>query len=86
MSHTVFSVESSALSPLLALRQPPYVSLDKNEYVRLIGEELVITCTSHNPNYKYMVSWISSNKVRLAGGCSFIQHWTGNILKVAMCN
>ncbi|KAJ8348150.1 hypothetical protein SKAU_G00267390 [Synaphobranchus kaupii] len=44
------------------LHQPPYVSLDKDEYVRLVGEELIITCTTHNHNLNFQVAWHSSGK------------------------
>ena len=39
------------------LRFPPYVFLDKDEYVRIVGEDLKIHCTTHNPNFNYIVTW-----------------------------
>uniref|UniRef100_A0A8C5BPV1 receptor protein-tyrosine kinase n=1 Tax=Gadus morhua TaxID=8049 RepID=A0A8C5BPV1_GADMO len=39
------------------LRFPPYVFLDKDEYVRIVGEDLQIHCTTHNPNFNYIVTW-----------------------------
>ncbi|XP_064207921.1 macrophage colony-stimulating factor 1 receptor-like [Anguilla rostrata] len=45
------------------LRHPPNVSLDKDEYVRLVGEELMITCTAHNPNLNYYVTWRSTGLI-----------------------
>ena len=31
--------------------------LDKDEYVRIVGEDLQIHCTTHNPNFNYIVTW-----------------------------
>ncbi|KPP77067.1 hypothetical protein Z043_103534 [Scleropages formosus] len=47
------------------LRFPPYVFLNSTEYIRLVGEELRISCKTHNPNFNYNVTWIhtSSNNV-----------------------
>uniref|UniRef100_A0A8C7L0G3 receptor protein-tyrosine kinase n=1 Tax=Oncorhynchus kisutch TaxID=8019 RepID=A0A8C7L0G3_ONCKI len=39
------------------LRFPPYVFLEKDEYVRIVGEKLRIHCTTHNPNFNYNVTW-----------------------------
>uniref|UniRef100_A0A665U0V3 receptor protein-tyrosine kinase n=1 Tax=Echeneis naucrates TaxID=173247 RepID=A0A665U0V3_ECHNA len=39
------------------LRFPPYVFLETDEYVRIVGEELKIRCTTHNPNFNYNVTW-----------------------------
>ncbi|KAJ8383635.1 hypothetical protein AAFF_G00216060 [Aldrovandia affinis] len=43
--------------PPLGLRQPPSVDLGKDQYVRLVGEGLNITCTTRNPNFSYNVTW-----------------------------
>uniref|UniRef100_A0A8C5D205 receptor protein-tyrosine kinase n=1 Tax=Gadus morhua TaxID=8049 RepID=A0A8C5D205_GADMO len=43
------------------LRFPPYVFLDKDEYVRIVGEDLQIHCTTHNPNFNYIVTWKHPN-------------------------
>ncbi|KAL4631354.1 macrophage colony-stimulating factor 1 receptor isoform X1 [Arapaima gigas] len=54
-----------SINVILKLRFPPYVFLDSPEYVRLVGEELQISCKTHNPNFNYNVTWIhtSRNKV-----------------------
>uniref|UniRef100_A0A4W5L9H9 receptor protein-tyrosine kinase n=1 Tax=Hucho hucho TaxID=62062 RepID=A0A4W5L9H9_9TELE len=44
------------------LRFPPYVLLEKDEYVRIVGEKLRIHCTTHNPNFNYNVTWNYSSK------------------------
>ncbi|CAB1325237.1 unnamed protein product, partial [Coregonus sp. 'balchen'] len=44
------------------LRFPPYVFLEKDEYVRIVGEKLRIHCTTHNPNFNYNVTWNYSSK------------------------
>jgi len=31
--------------------------LDKDEYIRIVGEQLKIHCTTHNPNFNYNVTW-----------------------------
>uniref|UniRef100_A0A8K9X799 receptor protein-tyrosine kinase n=1 Tax=Oncorhynchus mykiss TaxID=8022 RepID=A0A8K9X799_ONCMY len=46
------------------LRFPPYVFLEKDEYVRIVGEKLRIHCTTHNPNFNYNVTWNYSSKKR----------------------
>ncbi|KAM4622064.1 macrophage colony-stimulating factor 1 receptor [Polymixia lowei] len=46
------------------LRFPPYVFLEKDEYVRIVGEELKIRCTTHNPNFNYNVTWKYSTKMK----------------------
>uniref|UniRef100_A0A4W5L8H6 receptor protein-tyrosine kinase n=1 Tax=Hucho hucho TaxID=62062 RepID=A0A4W5L8H6_9TELE len=46
------------------LRFPPYVLLEKDEYVRIVGEKLRIHCTTHNPNFNYNVTWNYSSKKR----------------------
>ncbi|KAJ8266014.1 hypothetical protein GJAV_G00124930 [Gymnothorax javanicus] len=45
------------------IRDPPSVSLDRDEYVRLIGEALEITCITRNPNLNYYVTWHASGKI-----------------------
>ncbi|XP_034399229.1 macrophage colony-stimulating factor 1 receptor [Cyclopterus lumpus] len=44
------------------LRFPPYVLLETDEYVRIVGEELKIRCTTHNPNFNYNVTWKYTTK------------------------
>ncbi|XP_030649990.1 macrophage colony-stimulating factor 1 receptor [Chanos chanos] len=44
------------------LRFPPYVFLPRDEYVRLDGEELRISCTTNNPNFYYNVTWKHSSR------------------------
>uniref|UniRef100_A0AAQ4RN22 receptor protein-tyrosine kinase n=1 Tax=Gasterosteus aculeatus aculeatus TaxID=481459 RepID=A0AAQ4RN22_GASAC len=44
------------------LRFPPYVLLETDEYVRIVGEELKIFCTTHNPNFNYNVTWKYTTK------------------------
>ncbi|XP_036379764.1 macrophage colony-stimulating factor 1 receptor 1-like [Megalops cyprinoides] len=39
------------------LRSPPSVALERDEFVRLVGERLQITCTTHNPNFDYNITW-----------------------------
>uniref|UniRef100_A0AAQ4PJF2 receptor protein-tyrosine kinase n=1 Tax=Gasterosteus aculeatus aculeatus TaxID=481459 RepID=A0AAQ4PJF2_GASAC len=46
------------------LRFPPYVLLETDEYVRIVGEELKIFCTTHNPNFNYNVTWKYTTKSR----------------------
>ncbi|XP_056457039.1 macrophage colony-stimulating factor 1 receptor 1-like [Gadus chalcogrammus] len=46
------------------LRFPPYVFLDKDEYVRIVGEDLKIHCTTHNPNFNYIVTWKHPSTMR----------------------
>lgn len=49
-------------SLFLELRFPPYVFLETEEYVRIVGEELKIPCTTHNPNFYYNVTWKYTTK------------------------
>lgn len=44
------------------LRFPPYVFLETDEYVRIVGEELKIRCSTHNPNFNYNVTWKYTTK------------------------
>ncbi|XP_032384009.1 macrophage colony-stimulating factor 1 receptor isoform X1 [Etheostoma spectabile] len=44
------------------LRFPPYVLLENDEYVRIVGEELKIRCSTHNPNFNYNVTWTYTTK------------------------
>ncbi|XP_073668229.1 macrophage colony-stimulating factor 1 receptor isoform X2 [Paramisgurnus dabryanus] len=44
------------------LRFPPYVFLERNKYVRLVGEKLQISCTTNNPNFNYNVTWAHSSR------------------------
>lgn len=45
------------------LRFPPYVYLKRNEYVKLVGERLQISCTTNNPNFYYNVTWTHSSRM-----------------------
>uniref|UniRef100_A0A8C7PA18 receptor protein-tyrosine kinase n=1 Tax=Oncorhynchus mykiss TaxID=8022 RepID=A0A8C7PA18_ONCMY len=50
------------LNIIQRLRFPPYVFLEKDEYVHIVGEKLSIHCTTHNPNFNYNVTWNYSSK------------------------
>ncbi|XP_055782592.1 macrophage colony-stimulating factor 1 receptor 1-like isoform X2 [Salvelinus fontinalis] len=52
------------LNIIQRLRFPPYVFLEKDEYVHIVGEKLSIHCTTHNPNFNYNVTWNYSSKKR----------------------
>uniref|UniRef100_A0A3B4DQN8 receptor protein-tyrosine kinase n=1 Tax=Pygocentrus nattereri TaxID=42514 RepID=A0A3B4DQN8_PYGNA len=43
-------------------RFPPYVFLESNEHVRIVGERLQISCSTHNPNFNYNVTWRHSSR------------------------
>uniref|UniRef100_A0A3B1K7Q1 receptor protein-tyrosine kinase n=1 Tax=Astyanax mexicanus TaxID=7994 RepID=A0A3B1K7Q1_ASTMX len=43
-------------------RFPPYVFLKSTEYVRIVGEKLEISCSTHNPNFNYNVTWKHSSR------------------------
>lgn len=51
-----------SINVIQKLRFPPYVFLDTDEYVRIVGEELKIRCTTHNPNFNYNVTWKYTTK------------------------
>uniref|UniRef100_A0A8C9VJF9 receptor protein-tyrosine kinase n=1 Tax=Scleropages formosus TaxID=113540 RepID=A0A8C9VJF9_SCLFO len=51
-----------SINVILRLRFPPYVFLNSTEYIRLVGEELRISCKTHNPNFNYNVTWIHTSK------------------------
>ncbi|XP_049599936.1 macrophage colony-stimulating factor 1 receptor 1 isoform X2 [Syngnathus scovelli] len=51
-----------SINVIQKLRFPPYVFLEKDEYIRIVGEELKICCTTHNPNFNYNVTWIYTTK------------------------
>ncbi|CAL8355141.1 unnamed protein product [Merluccius merluccius] len=55
-----------SINVIQKLRFPPYVFLDKDEYIRIIGEELKIRCTTHNPNFNYNVTWKYPSTMRSA--------------------
>lgn len=46
-----------SINVIQKLRFPPYVFLDTEEYIRIVGEELKIRCATHNPNFNYNVTW-----------------------------
>lgn len=54
-----------SINVIQKLRFPPYVFLEMDEYVRIVGEELKIPCTTHNPNFNYNVTWIYTTKSRV---------------------
>uniref|UniRef100_A0A671WMV0 receptor protein-tyrosine kinase n=1 Tax=Sparus aurata TaxID=8175 RepID=A0A671WMV0_SPAAU len=62
-----------SINVIQKLRFPPYVFLETDEYVRIVGEELKIRCTTHNPNFNYNVTWkyttksVIEEKVRSSG-------------------
>ncbi|KAK7922798.1 hypothetical protein WMY93_009700 [Mugilogobius chulae] len=51
-----------SINVIQKLRFPPYVFLDTDEYIRIVGEELKIRCTTHNPNFNYNVTWKYATK------------------------
>uniref|UniRef100_A0A8C4EKW8 receptor protein-tyrosine kinase n=1 Tax=Dicentrarchus labrax TaxID=13489 RepID=A0A8C4EKW8_DICLA len=51
-----------SINVIQKLRFPPYVFLETDEYVRIVGEELKIRCTTHNPNFNYNVTWKYTTK------------------------
>ncbi|XP_031606827.1 macrophage colony-stimulating factor 1 receptor isoform X1 [Oreochromis aureus] len=51
-----------SINVIQKLRFPPYVFLETEEYVRIVGEELKIPCTTHNPNFYYNVTWKYTTK------------------------
>lgn len=51
-----------SINVIQKLRFPPYVFLDTDEYIRIVGEELKIRCTTHNPNFNYNVTWKYTTK------------------------
>ncbi|MCI4381601.1 hypothetical protein PGIGA_G00253930 [Pangasianodon gigas] len=46
-------------------RFPAYVFLQSNEYIRLAGERLEITCSASNPNFNYNITWKHSSRLQL---------------------
>uniref|UniRef100_A0AAY4CXP2 receptor protein-tyrosine kinase n=1 Tax=Denticeps clupeoides TaxID=299321 RepID=A0AAY4CXP2_9TELE len=57
----VLTSKSFRLNIVQRLRAPPYVFLKQDEYVRIVGEELRIICTTSNPNFNYNVTWKHSS-------------------------
>ncbi|XP_034545156.1 macrophage colony-stimulating factor 1 receptor [Notolabrus celidotus] len=53
-----------SINVIQKLRFPPYVFLETDEFVRIIGEELRVICTTHNPNFNYNVTWKYTTKSR----------------------
>ncbi|MED6287095.1 Macrophage colony-stimulating factor 1 receptor 1 [Characodon lateralis] len=51
-----------SINVIQKLRFPPYVFLETDEYVRVVGEEIKICCTTHNPNFNYNVTWKYTTK------------------------
>uniref|UniRef100_A0A669EIZ0 receptor protein-tyrosine kinase n=1 Tax=Oreochromis niloticus TaxID=8128 RepID=A0A669EIZ0_ORENI len=51
-----------SINVIQKLRFPPYVFLETEEYVRIVGEKLKIPCTTHNPNFYYNVTWKYTTK------------------------
>nr|XP_046261801.1 macrophage colony-stimulating factor 1 receptor [Scatophagus argus] len=54
-----------SINVIQKLRFPPYVFLETEEYVRIVGEELKIRCTTHNPNFNYNVTWKYTTKSKV---------------------
>ncbi|KAG5853378.1 hypothetical protein ANANG_G00072660 [Anguilla anguilla] len=54
-----------SINVIQKLRSPPYVFLETDEYVRIVGEQLRIRCTTHNPNFNYNVTWKHSSRTLL---------------------
>ncbi|XP_051275539.1 macrophage colony-stimulating factor 1 receptor [Dicentrarchus labrax] len=54
-----------SINVIQKLRFPPYVFLETDEYVRIVGEELKIRCTTHNPNFNYNVTWKYTTKSKV---------------------
>uniref|UniRef100_A0A3B3UQ02 receptor protein-tyrosine kinase n=1 Tax=Poecilia latipinna TaxID=48699 RepID=A0A3B3UQ02_9TELE len=63
---TVNGVERTSkafsINVIQKLRFPPYVFLETDEYIRIVGEEIKIRCTTHNPNFNYNVTWKYTTK------------------------
>ncbi|KAK5925132.1 hypothetical protein CgunFtcFv8_017680 [Champsocephalus gunnari] len=51
-----------SINVIQKLRYPPYVVLETDENVRIVGEKLKIRCTTHNPNFNYNVTWKYTTK------------------------
>ncbi|KAJ8281598.1 hypothetical protein COCON_G00041170 [Conger conger] len=51
-----------SINVIQKLRSPPYVFLEADEYVRIVGEQLRIRCSTHNPNFYYNVTWTHSSR------------------------
>ncbi|XP_010895132.2 macrophage colony-stimulating factor 1 receptor isoform X3 [Esox lucius] len=51
-----------SINVIQRLRFPPYVFVENDEYVRIVGEKLIIRCTTHNPNFNYNVTWTYNSK------------------------
>ncbi|XP_015205530.2 macrophage colony-stimulating factor 1 receptor [Lepisosteus oculatus] len=54
-----------SINVIQKLRLPPYVFLETDEYIRIVGEKLEISCTTHNPNFNYNVTWKHSTRKAL---------------------
>uniref|UniRef100_A0A8C7ZK33 receptor protein-tyrosine kinase n=1 Tax=Oryzias sinensis TaxID=183150 RepID=A0A8C7ZK33_9TELE len=67
-----------SINVIQRLRIPPYVFLEQEEYIRIVGEEIRIPCTTHNPNFYYNVTWKYTTKSvsakHLLGFNAFISH------------
>uniref|UniRef100_A0A3B3Q9B7 receptor protein-tyrosine kinase n=1 Tax=Paramormyrops kingsleyae TaxID=1676925 RepID=A0A3B3Q9B7_9TELE len=61
-SARLHGVESISRMFSLEIRAPPSVSLEKDEYVRIVGESLQIMCNTHNPDSLYLVRWEHKSK------------------------
>ncbi|KAJ8254667.1 hypothetical protein GJAV_G00195680 [Gymnothorax javanicus] len=51
-----------SINVIQKLRFPPYVYLETDEYVRIVGEQLRVQCSTHNPNFNYNVTWKHSSR------------------------
>ncbi|XP_056586274.1 macrophage colony-stimulating factor 1 receptor isoform X2 [Triplophysa dalaica] len=65
------------ITVLKKAQRPPSVSLEANQYVRIVGEMLHIPCYTTNQDHSYNITWSSSQKVfkqeiRIEEGCEQI--------------
>ncbi|KAJ8015320.1 hypothetical protein DPEC_G00024900 [Dallia pectoralis] len=51
-----------SINVIQRLRFPPFVFVEKSDYVRIVGEKLAVCCTTHNPNFNYNVTWTYNSK------------------------
>ncbi|MGH0118259.1 UNVERIFIED_CONTAM: hypothetical protein FKN15_049280 [Acipenser sinensis] len=49
--------KSFSLNVYQKLRFPPYVLVERQEHVRIVGEKFGISCSTSNPNFNYNVTW-----------------------------
>lgn len=67
-SHGARHTSSSlSLTVKARLRFPPTVSIQISEFVRIVGEPLLITCMISNPNHFFNVTWTHTSIQKLDG-------------------